>query len=50
MMEFAKSWYVLNYISDEKNKSSRDQDTTLSNIPISYFVLLNSVDCLTLQF
>ena len=50
MMEFAKSCYVLHYISDEKIKSTRDQDTTLSNIPFSYFVLLNSVDCLTFQF
>ena len=34
----------LHYISDEKIKTTRDQDTTQSNIPVSKFVLLNSVD------
>ena len=37
----------LHYISDEKIKTTRDQVT---NIPVSNFVLLNSVDSLTLQF
>ena len=37
----------LHYISDEKNKTTRDQATTQSNIPVSNFVLLNSVDSLT---
>ena len=32
------------YISDEKIKTTRDQVTTQSNIPVSNFVLLNSVD------
>ena len=50
-MEFAK-WCVifLHYISDEKIKTTRDQVTTQTNIPVSYFVLLNSVDSLTFQF
>ena len=34
----------LHYISDVKIKSTRDQVTTQSNIPVSNFVLLNSVD------
>ena len=37
----------LHYISDEKIKTTRDQVTTQSNIPVSKFVLRNSVDCLT---
>ena len=41
---------VLDYISDEKIKTTRDQVTTQSNIPVSNFVLLNSVDSLTLHF
>ena len=40
---------VLDYISDEKIKTSRDQVTTHSNIPVSSFLLLNSVDSLTFQ-
>ena len=39
----------LHYISDEKIKTTRDQVTTQSNIPVSNFVLLNSVDSLTLR-
>ena len=35
----------LHYISDERIKTIRDQITTQSNIPVSNFVLLNSVDC-----
>ena len=34
----------LHYISDEKIKITRDQVTTQSNIPVSNFVVLNSVD------
>ena len=34
----------------EKIKSTRDQVITQSNIPVSNFVLLNSVDSLTFQF
>ena len=34
----------------EKIKTTSDQVTTQSNIPVSYFVLLNSVDSLTFQF
>ena len=34
----------LHYISDEKMKTSRDQVTTQSNLPVKKFVLLNSVD------
>ena len=37
---------VLDYISDEKIKTTRDQVTTHSNIPVSNFLLLNSVDSL----
>ena len=40
----------LHYISVEKIKTTRDQVTTQSNIPVSNFVLLNSVDSLTFQF
>ena len=36
----------LYYISDEKIKTTRNQVTTQSNIPVSNFVLLNSVDSL----
>ena len=39
----------LHYISDEI-KTTRDQVTAQSNIPVSNFVLLNSVDSLTFQF
>ena len=41
---------VLDYIADEKIKTTRDQVTTQSIIPASNFVLLNSVDSLTFQF
>ena len=37
----------LHYISDEKIKTTRDQVTTQSSIPVSNFVLLNSVDFLS---
>ena len=47
MMEFAK---CVMFLHDEKMKTTRDQVTTQSNIPVSNFVLLNSVDSLTLQF
>ena len=42
----------LQYISDEKVKTTRDQVTkyVLPNIPVSNFVLLNSVDIVTFQF
>ena len=40
---------VFDYISDEKIKTTRDQVTTHSNIPVSNFLLLNSVDSLTFQ-
>ena len=40
----------LHYISDEKTKSTRDQVTIQSNISVSKFALLNSVDSLTFQF
>ena len=40
----------LHYISDETIKTTRDQVTTQSNISVSNFVLLNSVDSLTFQF
>ena len=40
----------LHYISDEKIKTTRDQVSTQSNIPVSNFVLLNSVDSLAFQF
>ena len=40
----------LHYISDEKIKTTRDQATTQSNVPVSNFELLNSVDSLTFQF
>ena len=40
----------LHYVSDEKIKTTRDQVTTQFNIPVSNFVLLNSVDSLTFQF
>ena len=40
----------LDYISDEKIKTIRDQVTTKSNIPVANFVFLNSVDRLTFQF
>ena len=36
----------LQYISDEKIKTTRDQVTTQSNISVSNVVLLNSVDSL----
>ena len=36
--------------SDKKIKTTRDQVTTQSNIPVSNFVLLNSVDSLIFQF
>ena len=36
--------------SNKKIKTTRDQVTTQSNIPVSNFVLLNSVDSLTFQF
>ena len=49
-MEFAKCVTFLHYISDEKIKTTRDQVTTQSNIPVSNFALLNSVDSLTFQF
>ena len=50
-MEFVK--YVrcsCTYISDEKIKTTRDQVTAQSNIPVSNFVLLKSVDSLTFKF
>ena len=34
----------LHYISDEKIKSTRDQVTTQSNISVSKFALLNSLE------
>ena len=34
---------------NEKIKTTRDQVTTQSNIPVSNFVLLNSVDSLIFQ-
>ena len=37
-------------IALEKIKTTRDQETTQSNIPVSNFVLLNSVDNLTFKF
>ena len=41
----------LHYISDEKIKTTSDQVITQSNnIPVSNFLLLNSVDSLTFQF
>ena len=40
----------LHYISDEKIKTTRDLVYTLSNIPVTNFILLNSVDSLTFQF
>ena len=40
----------LHYISDEKIKTTRDQVTAQSNIPVSNFVLLNSVESLTFHF
>ena len=40
----------LHYISDEKIKTTSDQVTTQSNISVSKFALLNSVDNLTFQF
>ena len=39
----------LHYISDETIKTTKDQVTTQSNIPVSNFVLLNSVDSLALR-
>ena len=36
----------LHYISDERPKTTRDQVTTQSNISVSKFALLNSVDSL----
>ena len=39
----------LHYISDEKIKTTRDQVTTQSTIPVSNVVLLNSVDSLVLR-
>ena len=41
---------LLHYISDEKIKTTRDQVTTQSNISVSNFVLLKSVDSLIFQF
>ena len=38
------------YISDEKIKTTMDQVTTQSNIPVSNFALLNSMDSLAFQF
>ena len=38
----------LHDISDEKIKTTRNQVTTQSNIPVSKFCMLNSVDSLTL--
>ena len=38
------------FASDEKIKTTSDQVTTQSYIPVSNFVLLNSVDSLTFQF
>ena len=38
---------VLDYVSDEKIKTTTDQVATQSNIPVSNFVLLNSVYSLT---
>ena len=35
------------YISDEKIKTTTNKLTTQSNIPVSNFILLNSVDSLT---
>ena len=49
-MEFAKCVMFLHYVSDEKIKTTRDQVTIQSNIPVSNFVLMNSVDSLTFQF
>ena len=40
----------LHYVSDKKTKTTRDQITTQSNISVSKFALLNSVDSLTFQF
>ena len=40
----------LHYIPDEKIKTTRDQVTKQSNIPVSNFVLLNGVDSLNFQF
>ena len=40
----------LHYISDEKTKTTKDQVITQSNISVSKFALLNSVDSLTFQF
>ena len=40
----------LHYISEEKTKTTRVQVTTQSNISVSTFALLNSVDSLTFQF
>ena len=39
----------LHYISDEMIKTTRDQVITESNIPVSNFVLFNSVDSLIFQ-
>ena len=50
-MEFAKYVFdVLDYISNENIKTIRDQVTTQSNIQVSNFVLLNSVNSLSFQF
>ena len=49
-MEFAKCVMFLHYLSDEKIKTTRDQVTTQYNIPVSNFILLNSVDSLIFQF
>ena len=40
----------LHYISDENIKTTKNQGTTESKIPVSNFVMLNSVDSLTFQF
>ena len=47
-MEFTKCVMFLHYISDEKTKTTWDQVTTPSNISVSKFALLNSVDSLNI--
>ena len=39
----------LHFISDKMIKTTGDQVTTQSNIPVSNFILLNSMDSLTFQ-
>ena len=46
---FADNSYI-HSAYDEKIKTTRDQFTTQPNIPVSDFVLLNSVDSVTFQF